>query len=180
VNAICHRDYTIIGGSIGVMMYDDRLEISSYGRLPTGISISDLFKTHESIPRNEKITHTMYKRGIIESVGMGTQEMIEECQKIGAPPPEYFERGNTFVVVFYSNPMIKIHEEKKVIMNPRHAEILKIMSTFKEGCSTTQIYNLMNSPPTDRTLRSDLVALEKQHHVERRGEGRVTIWLLKK
>lgn len=179
VNAICHRDYTNIGGSIGVMMYDNRLEISSYGRLPTGISISDLLMAHESIPRNEKITHIMYKRGIIESVGMGTQEMIEECRKIGAPEPEYFEKGNTFVVVFHSSPLIKTHEEKRVIMNPRHTEILKIMSTFKEGCSSTQIHNLMSTPPTDRTLRSDLVELEKQNLIERHGEGRKTIWLLK-
>lgn len=89
-----------------------------------------------------------------ESIGMGTQEM------------------------FY--PMIKIHDEKRVIMSPRHAEILKIMSAFEDGCATTQILNLMKNPPTDRTLRSDLTALEKQQYIERHGEGRATLWLLKK
>lgn len=180
VNAICHRDYTIIGGSISVMMYDDRLEISSHGKLPNGISIEDLLTIHESIPRNEKITHIMYKRGLIESVGMGTQEMIAECKKIGAQDPEYFERGNTFVVVFRSNPMIKIHDKKRTILHPRHTEILKIMSAFDDGCTTTQILKLMNTPPTDRTLRSDLIELEKQNYVERHGEGRTTLWILKK
>lgn len=180
VNAICHRDYTIIGGSISVMVYDDRLEVISHGTLPNGINIQDLLTTHESIPRNEKITHILYKRGLIESVGMGTQEMIEECKKIGSPSPEYSERGNTFVVVFKSNPMINIHDEKKMVMNPRHSEILNIMSTFADGCTTTQILHLMKSPPTDRTLRSDLTQLEKQNYIRRQGEGRATLWLLDK
>jgi ATP-dependent DNA helicase RecG len=179
VNAICHRDYTIIGGSISVMMYDDRLEVSSHGTLPNGISIQDLLTTHESIPRNEKITHIMYKRGIIESVGMGTQEIFEECKKIGAPDPQYIERGNIFVVVLRSNPLVRNHDEKKLIMNPRHLEILKIMTSFEGGCTTTQILKLMTSPPTDRTLRSDLTELEKQDYVVRQGDGRTTLWMLK-
>ena len=162
------------------MMYDDRLEISSHGTLPNGISIQDLLIPHESFPRNERITHIMYKRGITESVGMGTQEMIEECKKIGSPDPEYFENGNIFVALFRSNPMIKIHEKKQPILNPRHLEILDIMSGFTNGCSTTQILNQMKNPPTDRTLRSDLVQLEKQKQVARHGEGRATIWILNK
>ncbi len=38
INAICHRDYTIQGGSISLMMYDDRLEVISHGTLPSGIT----------------------------------------------------------------------------------------------------------------------------------------------
>jgi len=31
-----------------------------------------LLDTHESFPRNSKIIHIMYKRGVIESIGSGT------------------------------------------------------------------------------------------------------------
>jgi ATP-dependent DNA helicase RecG len=179
VNAICHRDYSIQGGSISIMMYDDRLEVISHGTLPTGIRIEDLVTMHESIRRNEKITNIMYKRGYIESVGMGTQEMIEECNKIGSPNPEYLERGNTFVVVFKSNPLSNISEITQ-FTNPRLTEILRIMSSFEDGCSTAQILGLMQNPPTNRMLRNNLNELEKDGYVRRVGQGRTTLWLLTK
>ena len=180
VNAISHRDYTLSGGSISLMMYDDRLEIISHGNLPNGIRIQDLMTAHESFPRNGRITHILYKRGIIESVGMGTQEMIQECQKIHAPDPEYFEKGNTFVVLFHSNPMIKKEIEQSQFVKPRQAEILSIMSSFNKGCTTTKIMEQMSNPPSARTLRNDLRQLEKDKFVTRHGEGSATIWFLTK
>ncbi len=175
VNAICHRDYSIEGGSISFMMYNDRIEITSHGTLPRGITLEELKKTHESFPRNSKITHVMYKRGIIESIGTGTQEMLEECRTIGAPEPEYIERGTTFVVQFYKNPQGKQKDDLVL----RQKEVLRVMATLGE-CTTTQILKNMKSPPTDRTLRSDLARLEELGYASRRGEGRATTWKLVK
>ncbi len=173
VNAICHRDYRIQGGSISFMMYEDRLEITSHGTLPSGITLEELKKTHESFPRNSKITHVLYKRGLIESVGTGTQEMIEECRAIGSPDPQYIERGTTFVVQFYKNPQRGQKDDLKL----RQKEILTIMAALGE-CTTTKIKESMKAPPTDRTLRNDLAHLEKQNYVSRRGEGSGTTWKL--
>jgi ATP-dependent DNA helicase RecG len=41
VNALCHRDYSIAGGAVSVAIYDDRLEISSTGLLPFGLTFAD-------------------------------------------------------------------------------------------------------------------------------------------
>ena len=54
-NALCHRDYTAGGGSIGVAVFDDRLEISSTGMLPAGITVADLKRRHASRRRNDLI-----------------------------------------------------------------------------------------------------------------------------
>lgn len=175
VNAICHRDYSIQNGSISFMMYDDRLEITSHGNLPQGISLNDLKKTHDSFPRNAKITHVMYKRGIIESVGTGTQEMLAECRAINAPEPEYMERGTTFVVQLLANPKTQ-HTD---ILTARQREILTII-TARGSCTTTNILESMKAPPTDRTLRNDLSLLEKLGYVARQGKGRSTTWRLPK
>ena len=48
VNALCHRDYSIAGGAVSVAIYDDRLEISSTGLLPFGLTVADLKRDHES------------------------------------------------------------------------------------------------------------------------------------
>ena len=37
-NALCHRDYSIGGGSVGIAVYDDRLEVTSSGSLHFGLS----------------------------------------------------------------------------------------------------------------------------------------------
>ncbi len=48
VNAICHRDYSIVGGAISIAVFDDRMEIWSDGALPTGITIKQLKYAHQS------------------------------------------------------------------------------------------------------------------------------------
>ncbi len=47
-NAICHRDYSIGGGSVGVAVYDDRLEVTSSGSLHFGLTPEKLFVQHDS------------------------------------------------------------------------------------------------------------------------------------
>ena len=173
VNAICHRDYTIQGGAISFMMYEDRLEITSHGTLPRGISLDELKRTHESFPRNIKITHVMYKCGMIESVGSGTQEMVEECKEIGAPEPDYKEQGATFVVRFLRNHQV----QAKGKLNLRHREVLRVIKNLGD-CTTSKILENMDIAPTARTLRSDLVRLQELGYITKRAEGRGISWEL--
>ena len=49
-NALCHRDYSIGGGSVGIAVYDDRLEVTSSGSLHFGLTPEKLFAPHESHP----------------------------------------------------------------------------------------------------------------------------------
>lgn len=174
INAVCHRDYTLSGGSISMMFYDDRLEITSHGTLPKGISVDELKESHESVPRNEKIVNVMYKRGFIESAGSGTADMVKWAREIGSPDPEYIERGSTFVVKFSSNPKVQIQDVAPELTERQH-EILTILSNV-ESCSSSAILAKMVNPPTNRTLRSDLVKLHESGLIIRMGEGAGTVW----
>ncbi|HLM68634.1 MAG TPA: RNA-binding domain-containing protein, partial [Longimicrobium sp.] len=49
-NALCHRDYGVHGGSVGIAIFDDRLEISSTGPLRFGLRAADLTGPHPSLP----------------------------------------------------------------------------------------------------------------------------------
>ena len=66
-NAFVHRDYSIGGGSVGVVVYDDRLEIWPAGQLHFGLTPDILFGPHESKPWNPMIASVFYRRGIIET-----------------------------------------------------------------------------------------------------------------
>ena len=86
-NALCHRDYSIGGGSVGIAVYDDRLEVTSSGSLHFGLTPDKLFAPHESRPWNPLIARTFYRRGIIEEWGSGTLKMAELSSRSGASCP---------------------------------------------------------------------------------------------
>ena len=84
-NALCHRDYSIGGGSVGIAIYDDRLEVTSSGSLHFGLTPEKLFAPHESRPWNPLIARTFYRRGIIEEWGSGTLKMATLTGAAGVP-----------------------------------------------------------------------------------------------
>jgi ATP-dependent DNA helicase RecG len=74
-NALCHRDYSIVGGAVSLAIYDDRLEITSDGNLHFGLTVEALKRPHTSQPWNPLIAQTCYRRGMIETWGSGTLKM---------------------------------------------------------------------------------------------------------
>ena len=99
-NALCHRDYAIGGGSVGVAVYDDRLEVTSSGALPFDLTPEKLFAPHESRPWNPLIARTFYRRGIIEEWGRGVLKMAEAAASAGQPRPEIEDSGGCVTVRF--------------------------------------------------------------------------------
>ena len=99
-NALCHRDYSVGGGSVGIAVYDDRLEITSSGPLHFGLTPEKLFVQHESRPWNPLIARTFYRRGIIERWGIGTLRMAELTSNSGLPVPEVEDDAGTVTVRF--------------------------------------------------------------------------------
>ena len=99
-NALCHRDYSIGGGSVGIAVYDDRLEVTSSGSLHFGLTPEKLFDPHESLPWNPLIARTFYRRGIIEAWGSGTLRMSELTRNAGLPAPEIEDDDGTVTVRF--------------------------------------------------------------------------------
>ena len=68
-NAIIHKDYT--GPDTQIRVFDDRITFWNHGLLPYGIRPEDLFKPHDSQPRNKLIANAFYMAGFIESWGRG-------------------------------------------------------------------------------------------------------------
>ncbi len=99
-NAICHREYTSGGSSIGVAIYDDRMEVTSSGTLHFGITPHSLFEPHESRPWNPLIASVFYRCGIIEIWGQGTLKMAAWAKELGLPRPEILEIPGAVMVRF--------------------------------------------------------------------------------
>ncbi len=104
LNAVMHRDYSYSGGHVAIVVFDDRIEIRSYGRLPSGVTVEQLSGPHLSELRNPLIAEAFHRTGAVEIWGRGTNRVIEECKRYGVPPPTFEERQG-FLVVTFTTPI---------------------------------------------------------------------------
>jgi ATP-dependent DNA helicase RecG len=100
LNAVMHRDYSNYGGHVAIVVFDDRIEIRSHGRLPTGVTVEQLSTSHGSELRNPLIAEAFHRTGAVEVWGRGTNRVIAECLAHGVPPPVFEERDGWVVVTF--------------------------------------------------------------------------------
>jgi ATP-dependent DNA helicase RecG len=100
VNALIHRDYSIVGGAVSLAIFDDRVEVWSAGTYPKGITPASLARSHLSIQRNPIIADVFYGTGLIEKWGRGTNRVIEMCRTSGIPAPKFEEITGAVVVTF--------------------------------------------------------------------------------
>jgi len=176
-NAICHRDYEIAGGSVGVAIYDDRLEITSSGTLHFGLTVEDLYRPHESLPWNPLIAGVFYRRGIIESWGRGTLKMAELSEQAGLPRPEIEEAAGALIVRFrpsgYLPPQRIGHD-----LTDRQQEILRVLGRGA-ALSLSQIAGLIEFEGSLKVMQDDMAFLKRVGLIDVRGHGRGARWRLK-
>ncbi|HEO1900507.1 TPA: putative DNA binding domain-containing protein [Streptococcus agalactiae] len=78
VNALIHRDYSVIGSEVHVDIYDDRLEIYSPGGMYDGTFVQDLNPLNVSSTRRNPIIADVFARmDLMERRGSGLRKIIE-------------------------------------------------------------------------------------------------------
>jgi ATP-dependent DNA helicase RecG len=174
-NALCHRDYAIDGGSVGVAIYDDRLEITSAGMLHFGLTIEDLYRPHESRLWNPLIAGVFYRRGIIETWGRGTIKMTELTEQAGLPRPEFEESAGSFMVRFRPSrylPPSRIGHN----LSEQQQAILQLLSE-SSGLGLSDIHARLGRG-TLRSVREDVAFLKRLGMLDSRSYGRGARWFL--
>ena len=87
INAVVHRSY-LDHGTIQVAVYDNRLEITSPGKLPMGQTMERMKEGYSKI-RNEAIAHAFAYMNLIEHWGSGIPRIIEKVKAAGLREPEF-------------------------------------------------------------------------------------------
>jgi len=174
-NALCHRDYALGGGSVGLAVYDDRLEVSSTGQLHFGLTPSDLFVPHESRPWNPLVARTFYRRGIIEEWGRGTIKMAELANSAGLPHPEIEEHGDCVTVRFRNKGHVSLGPAEHGLTEQQGA-VLTLLRSFRGGLALREIRAQLGQDTRGRRLREDLAALKAKGLAESSGRGRGARW----
>lgn len=101
VNAVTHRDYRFIGDHIRVIMFDDRLEIFSPGKLPNIVTLENMTNTRFS--RNPVIARFLSEFGWVKELNEGVNRIYSEMQKSFLNTPKYFEPNDNAVLLVLEN-----------------------------------------------------------------------------
>ncbi len=108
VNAVAHRDYAIAGSSIRLLMFEDRLEITSPGRLPNTMTLASLYAGVVPYRRNQLLVGFLKEhvspftlRAFMESRGEGVLLILRESEKISGRKPLYEEIGEALKLTIY-------------------------------------------------------------------------------
>jgi ATP-dependent DNA helicase RecG len=176
INALCHRTYTHAGGAVSVAIYDDRLEIWSDGTLPFGLKPEDLKRKHASRPRNPLIAGVFYRRGLIEQWGRGTEDIVALCVRAGHPEPEFGEQAGSVWVRFLPSGYIAPHRVAHDLTE-RQREILQILA-HRGRLTFAEVRDHLIDPPSDRSIRNDLMHLRQLGLARLDGRGRGARWSL--
>ena len=175
-NALCHRDYSIGGGSVGIAVYDDRLEVTSSGSLHFGLTPEKLFAPHESRPWNPLIARTFYRRGIIEEWGSGTLKMADLASSSGLPVPEIEDDGGAVTVRFRHGQFVPQPEGTEASPARRRAMILALLDSAADGLARRDMSARLAPHASERQVTRDLEALRERGLIASSGHGASARW----
>lgn len=114
VNAVCHRDYSNSGEYIIVKLFDDRLEISSPGRLGGFVTLETMKTKRYS--RNPQIARVLNEFGIVRELNEGVKRIYSEMQRFFLKDPVYSEPDrNSVMLVLDNNIAVRANRKQETL-----------------------------------------------------------------
>ncbi len=181
VNAIAHRDYSVRGDGIRLLMFSDRMEIYSPGRLPGHVTLENL--KDERYSRNEAIVAVLGDMGFIERLGYGIDRMIAAMQEAGLPAPVFEETAAGFRVTLQSAGVDLVAGQNQQgrwghdFLNERQEMAMAYVRT--NGRITNSDFQALQPEVSPETIRRDLADLVEKTLLLRIGTKRATYYILK-
>jgi len=200
-NAVIHRDYSLKGQDIKIAVFDDKIEITSPGKLMPTIDFNDM-EAGQSDIRNKALAPVFKKLGIIEQWGNGLRLIAEELKKYPETKMEWSEPGFAFRVSFK-----KINTETLQLISEKETDYGRLRTTaddYGRLRTITDDYEqldknekkillyLLDNKTISRKEAVSLLKFQKTKTFDvlnslvekglliRKGEGRSTYYVLKK
>ena len=184
VNAVAHRDYAIRGDEIRVLMFSDRVEVYSPGRLPGHVTLDNIVE--ERFSRNEVIAQVLADMGFmgfIERLGYGIDRMIRQMRELGLPAPRFAETANGFKVTLRGPGDKLVSDEvdrskwRRLDLNERQQSVLEFVA--KNQRVANRDYREMFPDVSEETIRRDLADLVEKDILLKMGDKKGTYYIAK-
>ena len=168
-NAFAHRDYSSPSGAVSVALYDDRLEIISPGELHFGLTPEKLYQPHESKPWNPWLANVFYRRGLIETWGRGTLQIVKLMQDAGLTAP-HVQVGEDTVSITFALPTQPKQEKSSEKSSEKILQLLKL----RPALSAKALAEKMNM--SSRAVEKQIGLLKKSGKLRRIGPAKGGRW----
>ena len=106
-NALAHRDYSVEGKGIEVLVFEDRIDVISPGALLSTVSVDDLRAgsgAHES--RNTSVARVLRELGYMREMGEGIRRIIGLMRSNDLQPPSINTSGSTFSLTLHHRSIL--------------------------------------------------------------------------
>lgn len=181
INAVIHRDYSIVGGRIRIFLFDDRIEFYSPGDLLPGVTVEKMQRLEsQSKLRNPVIVEVFRDLGgFIEKMGTGIQRMTRAMEEHGLPRPRFEELVGGFWVTLIG-PGDQFMEEKVIPewmhgLNERQIKAMEYVSP--PGWITNREYRELCGISRS-TAKKELQMLVTRGFLHQQNAGRYTHYVL--
>ena len=143
-NAIVHRTWDV-DSHINVAMFSDRIEITSPGGLPDGMTEDDYYSGGISILRNRIIGNVFLRLRLIERFGTGIRRIIESYSQSDKKPIFDIHENSIHIIL----PVIQIHnsltpDENKVLSIIRGRVVASSAIAEATGFGKTKVVSILN------------------------------------
>ncbi|NNJ12969.1 hypothetical protein EKD04_021830 [Chloroflexales bacterium ZM16-3] len=169
VNMIAHRDYTNFRSAARVHLFRNRIEWTSPGGLPPGVTIANILS--EQVARNPIILNILFEAGFVEAIGQGLNTVVHVLGREGMAKPIFVDSGASFVVTVFGRPL-DLFYGGAIYQNLNESQY-KILSLLHARSGLTPRDIAAQFPDrAKRSIQRDLSGLVESRLIEAVGEGR--------
>jgi len=189
VNALIHRDYSVIGSEVHIDIYDDRLEVYSPGGMYDGTFIQDIdIYNIASTRRNPVLADVFARMDLMERRGSGLRNIIETYESEENfkenLKPEFRSTETSFFAVLknlnYEGQSDGQNEGQsdgqKLTPVERRNKLLEIIN---KNPKTTALQLSQTLNVSISTVERDLAKLTKDGNIEYVGSSKAGEWIVK-
>ena len=191
INAMVHRSY-LDHGTIQIAIYDDRLEITSPGKLPMGQTIERMKEGYSKI-RNEALAYAFSYMNLIEHWGSGIPRIIGRVKAAGLREPEFIGGDVDLRINIYrkqdktnitkNNAIINANDTKSgvnALTAKEQKQVAKLLVEIEQNPFATQAYYAEQIGVSKRTVSRIFVSLQEKGVLIQNGTKRKPNWVIKK
>lgn len=137
-NALAHRDYGLVGATVDITVWDDRVEMTSPGPLPGHITPDNMQSEHYS--RNRRIMGVLKTMGLVEEYGEGVDLMIRGMESRLMERPMFTANSDSVTVTLRSRALVGVEDQVWLQLFADHTmtveERLSLVTARAEGSVT--------------------------------------------
>ncbi len=183
INAAVHRSY-LDHGNTQIAVYENRLEITSPGKIPMGQTLERMKEGYSQI-RNEALAYAFSYMNLIEHWGSGIPRIIGKVKAAGLREPEFIGGEVDLRINIYRGQISGKNYLQHGIPDSMNADKMPISEQEKQiiqytlengGITTVQVTELLGIK--QRRAREIFVKMVEKRWLNKEGASRSTVYVI--